>query len=337
MNIAYILGPHAILSGDSNGIKSQARAWESCLKTLGHNIEEVSPWGNYPWNKFDLIHIFGAGLWLPSLVKILSKKNPNIVLSPIIDSIKIPFAYKLSGYLGSEKLRLYSPTYALKKSLPYLKGIFMRSDFEASYFNYSMGPHLNKTFKVPISFGAPVLDNIYEKEMFCLHVSSIYQERKNVRRLIQASKKYNFQLILVGSKGSENDFLPIQKEVGNSENIKVLGFVPNERLAELYKRAKVFALPSIREGVGIVALDAAMYGCEIVITKFGGPKEYYDGMALEVDPYSVDEIGTAVLRLLSDEKKFQPALKKHIVKNYSIEMISDQLELAYRKILTPNA
>lgn len=45
------------------------------------------------------------------------------------------------------------------------------------------------------------------------------------------------------------------------------------------------------EGVGIVAVDAAIYGCEIVITNIGGPKEYYDNMAYTVNPYNIDDIG----------------------------------------------
>ena len=329
MKIAYILAPNIIISGDSNGIKAQASSWKSGLEKLGHTVDAINTWGNYAWETYDLIHIFGTGLWLPGLVKRLNKYNKNIVISPIIDSIKKPYIYKLSSFVGIEKLRLYSPTYALRHSLPYVQGVFVRSNYEAKFFTYSLGCIKDKIFKVPIQVDPPLVSNTVPKEDFCFHVSSIYQKRKNVLRLIQAAQKYNFKLVLAGSKGSKLDYEPIKKQIGSSSNIEVLGFVSREELIEMYQRAKVFALPSIREGVGIVALDAAVYGCEIVITNVGGPKEYYNGKAHIINPYNVDEIGQAIRRGLS-ENNYQPELKKMIESNYSISTISKQIEFVYR-------
>ena len=108
-------------------------------------------------------------------------------------------------------------------------------------------------------------------------------------------------------------------------NVSYLGYVTKERMIELYSKAKIFALPSTYEGVGIVALDAATMGCDIVITKLGGPKEYYSGKALEVNPYDTDEIGTAVKSFI-DGKSFQPQLSKMIKETKSPKVLSCLLE-----------
>ena len=50
--------------------------------------------------------------------------------------------------------------------------------------------------------------------------------------------------------------------IGDSTNIEILGFVSDDELISLYNRAKVFALPSINEGVGLVALEAAVHGLQ---------------------------------------------------------------------------
>ena len=63
----------------------------------------------------------------------------------------------------------------------------------------------------------------------------------------------------------------------------------------------------------------------IVITKLGGPKEYYSNMATVINPYNVDEIGKAICKAL-DTKSFQPNLAEYINKNYSIDTISRHLE-----------
>ena len=64
----------------------------------------------------------------------------------------------------------------------------------------------------------------------------------------------------------------LKQEIGDYSDIKILGFISEEKKMELYSKAKVFALPSICEGVGIVAVDAAYCGCDIVITNDGCPK-----------------------------------------------------------------
>ena len=74
-----------------------------------------------------------------------------------------------------------------------------------------------------------------------------------------------------------------------------------------------------------MALDAAAMGCDIVITKLGGPKEYYSGKAIEVNPYDTDEIGTAVKAFL-DWQTFQPQLSKMIKETKSQKTLSCLLE-----------
>ena len=107
-----------------------------------------------------------------------------------------------------------------------------------------------------------------------------------------------------------------------------MGFVSDEKLKELYRQARVFALPSIYEGVGMVALEAAVMGDDVVITNQGGPKEYYSKMAEIVNPLSVDEIGGAITSFL-EGKTYQPRLKEHIIKNYNLQTTCDLLEKTY--------
>ena len=98
----------------------------------------------------------------------------------------------------------------------------------------------------------------------------------------------------------------------------------DSELEAWYKRAKVFALPSTNEGVGMVALEAAGYGCEIVLTNLGAPKEYFDGMARLVNPYSIDDIGYAMRTSLA-EGFSQPKLLRFVATHYSLESCSNLL------------
>lgn len=337
MNIAYVLYPEAVISGNSNGIKSQAKSWIKGLIGLGHNVVEINPWGNYNWSNFDIIHVFGTGLWVESFIRNLSNKNNNIVLSPIIDTLQSPFKYKISTLLGLKKIRLWSPTYTLKKALPFTKGVFVRSNYESLFLEKSMSFSKEKIYKIMLPYEIESDESSeFIKEDFCLHISSIYQERKNVIRLIKAAKKYKFKLVLAGAKGNNKQFKKIEDEIGDCDNISVLGFISYEKMIDLFKRAKVFALPSISEGVGIVALNAASLGCDIVITNIGGPKEYYGNLVESVNPFDVDEIGVSVKKFLNGASN-QPMLKQIIKSNYSNNKIAKDLERSYTNILSNNS
>ena len=173
------------------------------------------------------------------------------------------------------------------------------------------------------------LDNIppielSQKENVCLHVSRLVDKGKNVGRLIEAAKKYNFELRLAGTIHNDKERQWLNNLIGDSKNIKYIGWLSEEELKHEYKKAKVLALPSIVEGVGMVALEAAAYGCEICLTELGGPKEYYDGRAVLVNPYDVDSIGLGVLEAMND-KKAQPELGKYIMNEYSVTSCMERL------------
>lgn len=166
--------------------------------------------------------------------------------------------------------------------------------------------------------------NPSEKDNFCLHVSRLGFYGKNVARLVEAAKKYKFNLCLAGPLFGENEENWLNNLIKDAPNVKYMGYLSDEELKNLYKKAKVFALPSIIEGVGFVALEAAVYGAEIVLTDIGAPKEYYGGRAYLVSPYDVDEIGRAICKALESGKS-QPELREHILRNYSFDVLSKQL------------
>lgn len=328
MKIAFVLYPGVIVSNKSNGIRSQAESWARILGRLGHQVDLVNNWSNYNWNEYDAIHFFGAGDWVCSVAQSLSSKNGNLYFSPIID---------------------YSPSNVWRDTIQYIKGrtkqtsfykqcltmkkVFARSKAEMDLFCKGYGINEDKIAIVPLSFTENyehINVNDYKREKFCLHISSLSQPRKNVIRLIEAAKKYDFELYLAGNPGTNTERKLLEKNIEGYSKIHILGYISEEEKVSLYQRAKVFALPSLCEGVGIVALDAALFGCEVVITNIPGPKEYFKGNCFEVDPYDVDSIGQSIKSALeNDTICFQPKLRERVMANYSPEAISRQLESNY--------
>jgi len=336
MKIAYILTPHAVVAGKSNGIRSQAETWACALRDKGHIVDYIDTWGIYDWSSYDAIHFFGNGSWVNTIRTYLSKKNPRCVYSPIYD----PSAFLESkSQIFQKKIsrlthgKWNSTLYNVCKEYQGYKKILVRTDHEHEMIKHLFDVPENIIAKVPLSFshGLNYEEHLPVKEPFVFHMSLFTQPRKNVARLVKAARKYSFKLVIAGNPGTKEALGEFRKVVGNAPNIEILGFISEEEKKDLYRRAKVFALPSISEGVGIVAVDAALYGADIVVTNVGGPKEYYNGMAEEIDPYAIDEIGQACMRLLKG-KTYQPQLREIIAREYSLSTTADKLVGVYESL-----
>lgn len=325
MKIAFILSDAVAVP--SNGVVEQAKMWRQGLIDLGHDVCLVNMWESYAWADFDAIVYFHYSIYMAEHIKDICKINPNIYVAPILDPAYSVGRLKIYARWGISRLKLTNHFHSFFSLRSKIKGILARSEFERDYLIRGFGFESNKCHIVPLSFNIAdkYLQREVEKEDFCLHMSLLADDRKNVRRLIEAAIKFDFRLVLAGKLRNEQEQALLNQWIGGHKNIEYVGYVVEERKYDLFSRARVFALPSLIEGVGIVGLEASMMGCDVVMTSIGGPKEYYDGLAEIVDPYDVDQIGCAVKSFLEGET-FQPDLREHIKNNYSIAGCMKQLE-----------
>lgn len=316
MKYAFIYSVQAV--SKNGGVKLQAEMWRDGLERLGHQVDMVSSWSPADWKSYDVLLFFGFGPGSRSLVSLLSKENPHLVIAPIIDPTMPAFMYKfICKWWGSYKyLRLSSRFHDLWLLRKYPILWLIRSEEERHYTHYCLERPFDMIAKVPLHFRIPQIKEMPAKEDFCFHASRLEAGNKNVPRLIEAARKYGFKLKLAGFLNGDAGKKWLNDQIAGADNIEYLGQVSEAELQDLYKRAKVFALPSLHEGVGMVALEAAAYGCEVVLTNVGAPKEYYDGRAILVNPKSVDEIGQGIMKALKDGYS-QPELKTYIETHFS--------------------
>lgn len=133
------------------------------------------------------------------------------------------------------------------------------------------------------------------------------EEKKNVARIVQAFSKLkrrgiSHQLVLGGTPGV--GFPRIKHLIESSpfaEDIILTGYVGEEK-EQLYAGADVFVFPSLYEGFGFPILEAAMHGTAVVTSRTSSLPEVAGQAALLVDPFDVDEIAEAILKLIRDQK-----------------------------------
>lgn len=311
--------------------KVQEKMWRDGLVALGHQVDLVNIWDDYDWDSYDWLIMMGYGGNFRDSSRAFSKLVKRLAIAPIIDPDCGYTKYKFyTKYWGNQKhLGLSSRFHDLYLNKDFYKLWLVRSDFEKSYVTKCLDIDESLIDLVPLQYRVPSCDTMPLKENFCFLASRLAASNKNVPRLVEAAKKYGFNLVLAGLLASEEEMQWLHNMIDGHDNIKYVGQLTDEELVSYYRKCKVFALPSITEGVVMVALEAAANGAEIVLTNDGGPKYYLKDHAEIINPYSVDNIGRAVMKLM-ERNVYQPALLDYMKNNFSAGACSKQLEKALK-------
>jgi len=332
MRIAFVITSPVFVSSD--GVVSQAKLWKSALERAGNNVVLVNMWDVPDWSDFDVIHLFAFNSFMSDFINNVSKVNSNIFLSPILDPDKHKSYYFFASRWGFKSARLTNRFHDLYMARNSISGVFVRSVFEKDYLVKSFGYPENKVIIVGLPYNESLIsaEESTKRESYCFHVSLLADERKNVVSLVEAAKKFGFNLTLAGFLRNEMEKLWLTDLINGTPNIKYIGYLTVDKLKECYETCSVFALPSLNEGVGIVALDAAANGANIVITNRGGPKEYYKDYASIVDPLDIDSLGRSIVDAI-DKNETNYGLMQFVRSNYSADFIANQLTSAYDDLL----
>ena len=75
----------------------------------------------------------------------------------------------------------------------------------------------------------------------------------------------------------------------------------NEDVKNIYANATIFIYASLYEGFGIPVLEAMQSGVPVITSNVSSMPEVAGDACLLVDPYQVDEIKNAVIKILGSE------------------------------------
>jgi glycosyltransferase involved in cell wall biosynthesis len=143
---------------------------------------------------------------------------------------------------------------------------------------------------------------------YILSVGAI-QPRKNLSRLVAAysrlrpiGPKGNLpKLVLVGKWGwLYEETLRSIKELETSDSVVLTGYVPESDLPALYSGALAFVYPSYFEGFGLPPLEAMQCGTPVIVGNRTSLPEVIGDAGMLVDPFDVDDITAAIVKVISD-------------------------------------
>ena len=134
-----------------------------------------------------------------------------------------------------------------------------------------------------------------------------FWEHKNHARLIRAAAALraelpDLHLVLAGGRrGAYAEVRALVNRLNLDQRVTFMGFVPDDDLVELYRRARALVFPSFYGPTNIPPLEAFAVGCPVAASRVYAMPEQIGEAGLLFDPHSVEEIAGAIRRVWTDD------------------------------------
>ncbi|MGI9625373.1 MAG: glycosyltransferase family 4 protein, partial [Longimicrobiales bacterium] len=179
---------------------------------------------------------------------------------------------------------------------------------------------------------------------YILCVGRLADARKNVELLFRAYHRVRTRLpdpprlVLAGRSAPGEQAWQVADGLGIRDWIDYVASPSDSQLVELYQGARLLALSSDEEGLGLVVLEAMACGLPVVSTRCGGPEEtVVDGETGLLTPMGQEgPLANGIVHLLSDEvlsETMGKAGRARAEIHYSSRRNGDELLGVYRTLL----
>jgi glycosyltransferase involved in cell wall biosynthesis len=141
-----------------------------------------------------------------------------------------------------------------------------------------------------------------------------FNPHKNLHRIVEAFARCvsetpdrELGLILVGDHEADNfyaDVDELRKDIsarGLDAQVQFPGFVSDDDLRPLHEGALALLIPSLEEGFGLPAVEAAACGAPCIATRNSPLPQLLEGGGIFVDPHETDALSSAMISMATDE------------------------------------
>ncbi len=186
-----------------------------------------------------------------------------------------------------------------------------------------------------------VLNKFGLSQPFIVYTGNVYPH-KNVDLLIDAIAEHNqkkevdLQLALICSRSVFWDRLNKKIAERNlGKWIKMLGYVDDKEVSEIYSLALALVHPSKMEGFGLTGLEAMSLGLPVISSNASCLPEVYGDAALYFDPTSREDLVAKLEQLIKDLdlRESLIAAGYHQVRKYSWDKMGRETVEVYQKLL----
>lgn len=176
-------------------------------------------------------------------------------------------------------------------------------------------------------------------DSYILYLGRIVPE-KGLHYLIQAFNDLNLNHKLViagGPSDSKKYYSEIRMQAKANPNIKMIGFVENELLEELYSNCSLYVLPSDLEGMPMSLLEAMSYGCCCVTSDINECRTVLGNTGLVFDHGNIESLKKVLCSLVNNQNKRMQlgnCAKRRVSEQYNWDTTVNKTLSVYRDLIT---
>jgi glycosyltransferase involved in cell wall biosynthesis len=275
-----------------------------------------------PSSRFELRLVPGdGGTWWEqaALARAVNREKPAVffapaysaplrISSPIVLAMHdVSFAAHPEWFRWRERVRR---NWLARRSARKARVVLTLSDHSRREIVARLGVSPRRIRVIPLGVRLPAASDPSEKipprEALVLFVGSIFN-RRHLPDLIHAfsqiaNARPDVRLEIVGENRTHphQDLFGLVGDLGLRHRVRLRSYQPDDVVAELYRRAGVFAFLSEYEGFGLTPLEALASGIPVVLTDTPVAREVFGDAARYVPTGDIDAVAGALMELLSD-------------------------------------
>ncbi|WP_069660392.1 glycosyltransferase family 4 protein [Arcticibacter eurypsychrophilus] len=265
----------------------------------------------------------------------IKKSDKNILIIHDLIFMKEFSSKSLKQLVGSLYRRFILPRIITK-----FTNIITVSEYSkrqiADFFN--LDP--NKIFVIPNTIQYTPDDikkniRFEKKENYIFHIGG-EPKYKNSLILLKAFAKLSehikntFFLKVVGIRSSETlkMFKKTAIELCIQDRVVFLNYQSDDEIAELYRNAKMFVLPSFEEGFGIPLIESMKYGCPLICSSTSCFPEIAKQAATYFNPSDSSDLASKINGVISDgyATSLKVSMGYEILKEYSYDKFEETVK-----------
>ena len=212
-----------------------------------------------------------------------------------------------------------------------------KSNFYSEYVAYvpGVGINIHKFSEIEVDRTRKLYDIEIPSEAYVILSVGELNDNKNHKQIIKAIAILNnpdIHYIIAGQGERKLELLQYATELGIETQVHLLGY--REDVAELYKAADVFILPSIREGLNVSLMEAMASGLPCIASKIRGNIDLLnETKEFLVDPHNAKEFSEKIDLLASDKDlcKKIGRINAEKIKMFDSSFVSKKMETIYLK------
>lgn len=314
------------------------RLYERALLARGHEVEWLDPWGTPVWEQFDVAHLFRAGSDSFDLGERLARELP-LAVSPVLDRLQP--AATLRGAVWLDHLPGVHTDLGRAAALcARADRLALMSELESRHVSRGLGARTPaEVLLAPVDVppleaaprSAPERLARWSERPFLLFLGDAGNPRKNALRLVEAvrgpgaRRTASAELLLAGPLTPGETTRRLLELVNRTPGVEHVGFLSQAEKAWALTHTRALVLPSLTEGIGLSAIEAAARGTTVLVSQHGGAPEYLGPAAHYVDPRRVEDLRSGLQRALN-----QPLdAREHLRRNHDADRAGQALERFY--------